>query len=180
MLGPTLETERLILRPPTPEDYEPYCAFMALDATRFIGGPQLKSVAWRGLASVIGAWTLRGHSMFSYIEKATGRWVGRGGTWTPEGWPGDEVGWAVIPEAQRRGYAREASVAAMDWAFETLGWQEVIHCIDPANAPSIAVAHSLGSRLLRPGVKPPAPFADIVWDIYGQTRDEWRARKSSR
>jgi RimJ/RimL family protein N-acetyltransferase len=180
MAGPVLETERLILRPPAPEDLEPYSAFMALEITRFIGGPQSRSVAWRGLASIIGAWTLRGHSMFSYIEKATGRWVGRGGPWSPEGWPGDEVGWAVIPDAQRQGYAREASAAAIDWAFETLGWAEVIHCIDPANAASIAVARSLGSRLLRAGVPAPAPYSEIRWDIYGQTREAWRARGGDR
>jgi len=177
MLGPTLETERLILRPPAPEDFEPYCAFMALDATRFIGGPQARSAAWRGLASIIGAWTLNGHSMFSFVEKASGRWIGRGGPWTPEGWPGNEVGWAIIPEAQRRGYAREASVAAMDWAFDTLGWREVIHCIDPANAASIALARSLGSDLQHKGVHAPPPFSEITWDIYGQSRDAWRARR---
>jgi len=177
MLGPRLETERLILRPPAPEDFEPYRAFMALDATRFIGGPQNRTVAWRGLATIIGAWTLNGYSMFSFVEKATGRWIGRGGPWFPDGWPGAEVGWAIVPEAQRQGYAREASVAAMDWVFETLGWSEVIHCIDPANEASIAVARSLGSDLLRTGERAPAPFADITWDIYGQTRDAWRARR---
>jgi RimJ/RimL family protein N-acetyltransferase len=178
MLGPTLETARLILRPPAPEDFEPYCALMAHDAARFIGGPQARSMAWRGLATSIGAWTLNGHSMFSYIEKASGRWVGRGGPWTPEGWPGREVGWAVIPEAQRQGYAHEASAAAMDWAFEALDWQEVIHTIDPANAASIAVARSLGSELQRTGVPAPPPFA-VTWDIYGQTREAWRARSDA-
>jgi RimJ/RimL family protein N-acetyltransferase len=179
MLGPTLETERLILRPPAAEDFEPYCAFMALDVTRFIGGPQPRSAAWRSLATIAGGWIVNGHSMFSFIEKATGRWVGRGGPWTPDGWPGTEVGWAVIPEAQRRGYAKEASTAAIDWAFEALGWREVIHCIDPANEASIGVARSLGSGLLRTGVAAPAPIVDVTWDIYGQTREAWLARRGA-
>ncbi len=147
MLGPTLETERLILRPPAPEDYEPYSAFMALDAARFIGGPQTRLSSWRSLSTIIGAWTLSGWSMFSFIEKASSKWIGRGGPWTPEGWPGNEIGWAIVPEAQRKGYAREASIATIDWAFETLSWGEVIHCIDPLNEASIAVARSLGSDL---------------------------------
>jgi RimJ/RimL family protein N-acetyltransferase len=113
--------------------------------------------------------------MFSIVEKETGRWIGRVGPWQPEGWPGTEVGWGIVPSAQRRGYAKEAAACAMDWAFDTLGWSEVLHCIDPANEPSITTAISLGSRLRSRAVKAPAPL-DAVWDIYGQTRDSWRAR----
>jgi len=174
-IGPTLQTQRLILRPPNAEDFDAYASFMADDASRFVGGPQLRSVAWRGLASIAGAWVITGFSMFSWIERETGRWIGRGGPWAPEGWPGAEVGWGVIPEAQGRGYATEAATAAIDWAFETLGWTEVIHCIDPANAPSIATARKLGSTRLRTDVAAPAPI-EAKWDIYGQSRAAWRAR----
>ena len=140
-LGPTIETERLILRPPTADDFEPYAAFMADPETgRYLGGVQTRVLAWRGLASIAGAWTLRGYSMFSFIEKATGRWVGRGGPWMPEGWPGTEVGWGVVADARRKGYAKEAAVATIDWAFDVLGWSEVIHCIEPTNVASIGVA----------------------------------------
>jgi RimJ/RimL family protein N-acetyltransferase len=177
VLGPTLETARLILRPPQREDLAGYAEFMADEASaKYLGGSVPRAVAWRQLATLAGAWSLNGFSMFSFIEKASGRWVGRGGPWLPDGWPGTEVGWGIIPSAQRLGYAKEASTAAIDWAFDTLGWTEVIHCIDPANAPSIATALSLGSTLQRRGVAAPAPLV-ARWDIYGQTRDEWRARR---
>lgn len=175
-LGPTLETERLVLRPPHADDLDGYAAFMA-DPTsaRFLGGPVPRSAAWRQLATLVGAWTLNGFSMFSFIEKATGKWVGRGGPWMPDGWPGTEVGWGVIPEAQGRGYATEAARAAIDWAFDELGWTEVIHCIAPENVASIAVAKKLGSQRLRSDVIAPAPLVE-TWDLYGQTREQWRAR----
>lgn len=177
MLGPTLETARLILRPPTSEDFEAFAAFSADPvAARFLGGVQTRSAAWRALATLTGAWSLRGYSMFSFIEKETGRWVGRGGPWFPEGWPGQEVGWGVAPHAQRQGYAREAATAAIDWAFDELGWTEVIHCIDPLNLPSIAVARGLGSSVVRRGVTAPAPIM-ATWDLYGQTREQWRASR---
>ncbi len=178
MLGPTLETERLILRPPNADDLEGFVRFSAdPEATRFLGGPGSPPAVWRSVAQLIGAWTLRGFSMFSFIEKETGQWVGRGGPWRPEGWPGNEIGWAITPHAQRKGYAREASIACLDYAFTTLGWDEVIHCIDPRNVASIAVAHAIGSRLLRTQVSAPPPHEDVVWDIYGQTRADWRARR---
>jgi RimJ/RimL family protein N-acetyltransferase len=175
-IGPTLETSRLILRPPRMEDFEPYAAFMASDAARFVGGPIPPSATWRMLMTLVGAWVVQGYSMFSWIEKESGRWVGRGGPWHPHDWPGAEVGWATVVEAQRRGYAKEAATAAIDWAFDQLGWTEVIHPIDPLNAPSIATAKSLGSSLLRTGVAAPAPIV-ATWDIYGQTREQWRVCK---
>jgi RimJ/RimL family protein N-acetyltransferase len=176
MLGPTLETPRLILRPPSAADFPAFAEFMADEASaRHIGGPQLRTTAWRAWAAIAGAWTLNGFSMFSFIEKETGRWVGRGGPWQPEGWPAPEVGWGIVSSAQRRGYAKEAAACAMDWAFETLGWTELVHCIEPSNAASIATALSLGSRLRERGVKAPAPF-EVTWDLYGQSRESWRKR----
>jgi RimJ/RimL family protein N-acetyltransferase len=177
MLGPSLETPRLILRPPTGADFDAFAAFAAdPSASTFLGGVQSRAVAWRGWAQIAGSWLLNGYSMFSYIEKASGRWIGRGGPWMPEGWPGTEVGWGIVPDMQRKGYAKEAATASIDWAFDALGWTDVIHCIDPRNAASIAVAKSLGSKLLKSGVAATAPLVG-TWDLYGQTRDEWRSRQ---
>ena len=74
--APILETERLILRAPAPEDLEPWVEFAAdAETMRFLGGAQARSVAWRGLCTVLGAWSIRGFGMFSVIEKASGRKV---------------------------------------------------------------------------------------------------------
>ena len=175
-IGPTIETERLILRPPAGDDLDGWAAFAAdPEATRFIGGVQSRANAWRQLCVVAGSWTINGFGMFSVIERQTGRWVGRLGPWRPEGWPGTEVGWGLTREAWGRGYATEGSIAAIDWAFDALGWDEVIHAIDPANTPSRRVAERLGSRLLR-RARLPDPL-DVDVEIWGQTRDEWRARR---
>ncbi len=48
MLGPTLDTPRLVLRPPTADDLEAWIALMGdAEATRYLGGPKPRSVAWR-------------------------------------------------------------------------------------------------------------------------------------
>ena len=177
MLGPTLETERLILRPPIQKDLDGWAEFMGdEEAARFLGGAQPRAAAWRGMATMTGAWALKGFSMFSVVERASGRWVGRLGPWMPEGWPGTEVGWGVHPAFQGRGYAVEGSTAAIDWAFDHLGWTEVIHCIAPENVPSQRTAAKLGSRCLGPGQLPP-PFEAVEVEIWGQSREEWRARR---
>lgn len=176
MQTPTLETERLILRAPAKEDFEAWADFCAdEEAARFIGGRQDRIGAWRIMSVMAGAWTVRGFSMFSVIEKSTGRWVGRLGPWQPEGWPGTEVGWGIVRDAWGKGYATEGATAAIDWAFDTLGWDEVIHTIEPANVNSQKVAQRLGSRILRQAVLP-APM-NVAVDCWGQSREEWLARR---
>ena len=173
---PVLETERLILRPPIEADLDAWAAFAADDeAARLLGGPQPRAAARRGMATMRGSWGLRGFGMFSVIEKVSGRWVGRLGPWQPEGWPGTEIGWGIVRAVWGWGYASEGSAAAIDWAFEHLGWTEVIHTISPGNLASIAVARRLGSTHRGPG-KLPAPYESDRVDIWGQTREQWRSR----
>jgi len=175
---PVLETERLILRCPEEADLDGFAAMMAdPEAMRFMGGVVSRTVAWRTIATLAGAWAIGGFGMFSVIEKASGRWIGRVGPWRPEGWPGPEVGWSLAPSAWGRGYATEAAQACLDFAFDRLGWDEVIHVIDPANGPSQAVAARLGSHYLRPGR---LPDLDLDLDVWGQSRAEWRAEAAKR
>ncbi|RZJ03502.1 MAG: N-acetyltransferase [Brevundimonas sp.] len=177
MTGPVIETERLTLRPTALEDFPRWAELMAdPEAARFIGGPQRPEAVWRGLMTMAGAWSLSGVAMFSLIERDTGRWLGRIGPWQPLGWPGTEVGWGLHPDAQGRGYGVEAATAAIDYAFDALGWTEVIHCIDPENIPSQRLAERLGSTNLGPTRLPP-PFELETVDRWGQTREQWRARR---
>jgi RimJ/RimL family protein N-acetyltransferase len=171
-----LETSRLVLRVPRADDLDPWAAMMAdEEAARFIGGVAPRATTWRGLMTMIGAWHAQGFAMFSVIEKASGRWVGRLGPWMPEGWPGPEVGWAIVRDCWGRGYATEGAEAATTWAFDHLGWDRVIHSIDPANVASQVVARKLGSRNLGPGTLPP-PFEHARIDLWGQSRRDWLAR----
>ena len=174
--SPTLETQRLILRVPEPRDFEPWAAFVAdPEVQRFFGGVQDRAMAWRTMSGMAGGWLSRGFSMFSVIEKESGRWIGRVGPWQPEGWPGTEVGWGLTRETWGKGYATEAATAAIDWAFETQGWTEVIHTIEAANVNSQKVAERLGSTILRQAVLPPP--LNLPVDVWGQSRAAWLARR---
>ncbi len=174
-----IETERLILRAPEPEDFPGWAAFMAdEEAARFIGGQMPAATAWRGFATMAGSWALQGHGMFSMVEKATGEWVGRAGPWSPHGWPGTEVGWGIVRSRWGQGLALECAVASMDFAVDVLGWTDIIHCIDPANVNSQALAMRLGSVNRGPGKMPP-PFDHLPIEIWGQTAADWTARRES-
>lgn len=176
---PELLTPRLQLRPPLGQDFDGWAQLMAdPESARFIGGVQPRAAAWRGFLTMVGSWQIQGFGMFSVIERSTGQWLGRIGPWQPEGWPGTEVGWGLLREAQGQGYAQEAAVASIDWDFDTLGWTEVIHAIDPDNLPSQRLAERLGSERRGPGRLPP-PFEPLPIEIWGQTRARWRERRGA-
>jgi RimJ/RimL family protein N-acetyltransferase len=172
---PTLTTARLILRAHRADDFEPYAEMMAdAGVARFLtfdGQPQSRGDAWRTLAAVIGCWTLRGFGMWAVEERATRRYIGRVGPWQPEGWPGFEIGWGTVPEAQGKGYATEAAVAAAVWSFATLGVDRILHIIRPDNGPSQAVARKLGARIVGQW---DAPWG-AACDLWATDRDAFEA-----
>ena len=177
---PEILTERLLLRPPIAGDFEGWARFAAdPEVMRFLGGVQPRAVAWRGFLAMVGAWHIQGFAMFSVVERSTGAWLGRVGPWQPEGWPGTEVGWGLCSEHQGKGYAFEAAVASIDWAFGHLGWTDVIHCIDPANIASQALAIRLGATNQGPGRLPP-PFETARIEIWRQSRESWTRRRQAR
>ncbi len=175
---PTLETDRLILRVPTLDDLDRWAEMMAdADAARFIGGVAPKPVVWRMIMQMVGAWDVTGISMFSVVEKKSGRWIGRVGPWQPFAWPGTEVGWGLHPDAWGKGFAVEAAAAAMSYAFDVLQWTTVIHLVNPENVRSRRVAERLGSTL-QGHTRMPAPYDGELSEVWGQSRDEWRLNRS--
>lgn len=179
MAEPIIETERLLLRPPRACDLDGWAAFSADEqAMRFLGGVQPRSLAWRNMAATAGSWSLQGFGMFSVLLRETGRWIGRVGPLRPEGWPAPEIGWGLLPDFHRQGFAREAATAAATFAFGRLKWPAIHHVIDPENDASIAVARSIGSRLLGP-TRLPEPYRDSRVDLWGQSLAEWRSRRPS-
>jgi RimJ/RimL family protein N-acetyltransferase len=167
-LGPELETERLLLRPPSVVDLDKFADLMAdPDGTAFIGGVKTRPEAWRGLATFCGHWVLCGFGMFSVIEKSSGQWIGMIGPTRPEAWPGPEIGWRLARHAWGKGYAAEGARRTVTWARDHLGWTDVIHLIDPRNQRSIALARRLGAERQGTTTMPP-PF-NIEIDVYGQT-----------
>ena len=172
--GPVIETERLVLRIPRIGDFERFAELHAdEEAARHIGGAVTRAEAWRRFLSQPGAWVVQGFGMFAIVERDSGRWLGQAGPWRPEGWPGNEIGYSLHPDAWGRGYALEAATAAIEWALEHLGWDGFIHCIAPENAASQKLAKRLGSTLQGPASLPP-PHAHVAAEIWGQSRENWR------
>jgi RimJ/RimL family protein N-acetyltransferase len=142
---PVLTTARLVLRAPEPGDFEGFAAFMGSERARFVGGPAGRMGAWRGFCHITGHWVMRGFSMFVAVERASGRPIGTAGPWFPETWPGPEIAWSLWHEdAEGKGLAFEAALAARAYAFDVLGWTAAISLIAEVNARSQTLARRLG------------------------------------
>ena len=59
---------------------------------------------------------------------------------------GVELGYAIGEPFRRQGYAKEAALTLMRWAFETHDQRSFVLSIAPDNAASLAMARSLGFR----------------------------------
>ncbi|MGX9347784.1 GNAT family N-acetyltransferase [Microbacterium sp. KNMS] len=90
-----------------------------------------------------------------------------------------ELGWAVHPDYQGRGYAAEAAAAIIRLSFETLGLHRIMAEIDPRNRASAALCRRLGMRC-------EAHFVEDLWfrggwadtEIYAVLAREWRAAQA--
>ncbi len=143
---PVLETEHLILRASTADDFSPYASFMGSERSVGMGGPINRNDAWKRFAMLIGHWHMRGYGSWHADEKSTGKPVGKFGFWNPEGWLGRELGWLVYDGFEGKGYAYEATKFLLNYARDTLKWDSLISVIAPKNTRSIALAERLGAR----------------------------------
>ena len=174
----TLETERLRLRPFAPDDIAPHFAMMSdprvAEYLTPDGKPPAAATHWRGGATMIGHWAIRGFGFFSVVERKTGDWVGAVGPWEPLGWPSTECGWGISPAHWGKGYAGEAAIASIRWIFsQKPDLDRIISLIAPANAKSQAVAAKTGE------MKTAELFAispDIKAEIWAADRRDWLRR----
>ena len=167
-----METKRLILRHIDIEaDLDAWTEMMTDENTvRYIGGKTMnRAESWRQMATLIGHQHVRGYGFYSVIEKSSGAFVGRIGPWFPEGWPEPEVGWTVHPAHTRKGIAKEAGAACVDYVFNTLGWDRIIHVIAEENIASIKTAEAIGSKRMY-HIPDLPPFGEVNCWAYGQTK----------
>lgn len=152
--APLLETERLVLRAHSLDDFADSAAMWAApDVTRFIGGrASSEEDSWRRMLQFAGLWASLGFGYWIAREKGTGRFVGEVGfadfrrDVTPSFHGVPEAGWALAPWCHGRGFAGEAVAAVHAWADPRFA--RTVCIIAPENVASIRVAEKAGYREL--------------------------------
>lgn len=154
----TLETERLTLRAIGPQDVDASVDYLASPRARYMGGPYSRHDAWVHSCRFIGEWTVLGTGLFAICLKGSDDVIGDCGVVYPEGYPEREIGWGLwAAEHEGKGYAQEAAIAVRRHLYADEGWTTAVSYIDPANAPSIALAERLGCTLDKTAPLPDFP-----------------------
>ncbi len=141
---PTLTTARLLLVPPDRDCEDLYRRFYTDgEASKTYGGPLTPGAAWSRLASDIGTWTLKDFGVWAVRDSKDRNLIGACGFWQGLDWP-RELTWWLLPEARGRGFAQEASLAAIACAYEVWHWDEVQTYMQDENHAARALVLRLG------------------------------------
>jgi RimJ/RimL family protein N-acetyltransferase len=145
----TLETPRLILRQWRDADVEAW-ADMSADPRVMEFFPELydRARSEKTLARMRTELERDGYGMWAVEIKQTGRFAGVIGIedipYEMPFTPTREVGWRLAFDAWGHGYATEGAKASLDFAFEKLGWDEVVAITAGINTRSQRVMERLG------------------------------------
>lgn len=166
MSEPFITTDRLDLWRPAAADIEPMFEIMQDPRTwRYFGAPIGRAEHTTRFMRNAGSWALYGYGSLMVRERGQDPVIGNCGvfhTWRGLGDDFDdkpEAGWILSAEHTGKGYAREAMRAIFARFDEAYGEREVVCLINPANTPSVALAHKLGfaetRRATMPGTEDP-------------------------
>jgi RimJ/RimL family protein N-acetyltransferase len=181
--GPTLRTERLILRPWRPEDLEPFAALNAdprVAAT--LGGPQDRAFSDALAARIAEEFATTGYGRWAVELPGVAPFIGFIGLAAPSFeahfTPAVEIGWRLAFDHWGKGYATEGARAALDYGFNAARLEEIVSFTAKINTKSRAVMERLGMHTdpkddfdhVRLG--PDHPLYHHV--LYRLRRNEWK------
>ncbi len=157
---PTLQTDRLTLRPYRRADFDAYAAFFASDSAVHMGGPIDTEKAWSWFTNDLASWALYGFGTLGV--EFQGQFAGGVGLVQPPNFPEPECGWFIFDPFTGNGIAQEAGRAMLDHTFATTDLQSIVSYVGRANTASIRVAEALGGNP-DPTAKGPEGFDVIVY-----------------
>ncbi len=161
MPAPTLQTERLTLRPMRAGDFTAYAALMASPRSAFMGGPYDSPAAWGLFCHDVACWALYGHGALMLDRRDTGETVGQVGLNGGPLYPETELGWTLYDGHEGQGLATEGAAALRDWAWAALPVDSLVSYAHPHNHASHAVARRLGA--VEDAVAPRQDVEDFVF-----------------
>jgi RimJ/RimL family protein N-acetyltransferase len=179
---PVLTTERLVLRPFTPDDLPALTVLHAEES--FWWYPLRRGMAEDEtkdfLSRVMERYDSDGFGLEAVEDRASGTMIGWAGLavphFLPEILPAVEVGWRLNGSYRGRGLATEAGSAAVDWGFTESGLERIVSIYEPENTPSGRVMDRLGFTYERTTSGTPGGESVRVMEL---TRQRWEARARS-
>ena len=144
-----IETDRLLMRPPTRADLPALVALRSdEDVSRYLGGAAKArpEVLDKRLDFYIGCVASHGFAMGPLLLKEGGAMIGWGGLQPLEETGEIEVGYSFAKAHWGRGYATEMAAAWLRYGFERAGLARIVAVASPENTASRHVMEKLGMR----------------------------------
>ncbi len=170
-----LETDRLILRPLDEKDVDAIFAMRSdPEVMRFIREPQNRDESANWVELVSSRWEKEQIGFCAILEKPSQKFVGWCGIWKLKETGELEIGYAVAKEFWGKGFATEAALKFLDYAFEKLEPEKIVAVTRPENAASRRVMEKLGMNFIKTDT-----FYDQTLVQYAVTKKEYaRNRKT--
>jgi ribosomal-protein-alanine N-acetyltransferase len=183
--GPSITTDRLVLRRWRDADRDPFAALNAdPDVMRYFLRPLDRDESDRLVDAVEARFETDGVGQWAVERRADGQFLGFTGlapaTFEASFTPAIEVGWRFARSAWGHGYATEAGRAALRYGFDVLSLDTILSWTAVLNLPSIAVMERLGMQrdpaddFDHPRIPPGHPLRRHV--LYRLDRAEWLSR----
>jgi RimJ/RimL family protein N-acetyltransferase len=177
-----IRTERLALRPFTPDDLDAVLDLESReDVVRYLNwGPMDRDAAAALLQRRLALTTIEGDGTAILLaatvppeDRLIGEFMLR---LTSEANRQGEIGWTLHPDAQGRGYGIEGAREMLRLGFDELGLHRIVAEADPRNDASIRLMQRLGMRF--EAEHRDAELLKGEWvgsTVYAMLEDEWRA-----
>lgn len=168
---PVLQTERLLLRAPRPDDLEALYAIQSDPISqRFsvAAMPESREAVVQQLDDWLAHWQAHEFGYWAIaLREQPGDLLGFGGLMqrTLAGRPGLALYFRFRPQAWGQGYAAEMTQAALALAFEQQQAPAVQAVVQPANMPSRKTLERAGLRLKGSLANVPGQPADLLYEI---------------
>lgn len=147
------ETERLLLRPFTPDD-APFALTLVNEPSflRFIGDKNVRNLEDARqylLTGPIASYEKHNFGLLCIELKDSHTPIGMCGLLKREELPDPDIGFAFLPDYWGQGFAFEAATAVMNDARERLKLKQILAIVNPDNDASIKLLERLGLRFER-------------------------------
>lgn len=143
-----LETDRCLVRETTVEDVDAfYELYKDEEITRYMEPlfEKREEEIEYTKSYIKNVYEFYGFGMWTVVEKASGKVIGRAGVSYREGYELPELGFMIGKAFWRKGYAYEVCLAILDYVYENYEMDQIFIFIEPQNSPSIHLAKKLGA-----------------------------------
>lgn len=148
-----IETERLYLRELTPDDKSELARVLSNpDSMRFYPHPFSDEEVENWIKWNIDNYRKYKHGLWAVVLKDSDIFIGDCGITMQNIGDGEiipEIGFHIIPEYCRNGYATEAALACKEYAFKTLKYKRIFSYTRVQNLPSQGVAKKIGLKFYK-------------------------------